>query len=417
MNGIMPTLTITLPRLHSGGQREVQECAARFIVLDAGRRWGKTRLGVALCTEAGLSGRRAWWVAPSYPMSTVGWRPLKQLAVQIPGVAKREVERTLHYPGGGWVQVKSADKPESLRGEGLDLIVVDEVAHIPKFAEVWEQSLRPALSDRQGKALFISTPRGFNHFWELYQKAEAWNLPSPTNPARWDELLRKEGWAAFQHPTRDNPYIDSEEIESAKAQLPALVFRQEYGAEFVQLAGALFRREWFHTMEKAPEGITYVRFWDLAASTKTSADYTVGAKVGFTSKGFVVIADVVRGRWEWPDALTVIKETALMDGSAVMQGVEAAGTQRGMYQMLIREPRLVGVPLQSVEVVADKLTRAAPWLARAEQSKVALVRAAWNAGFLDEVCAFPETEHDDQVDGVSGAVQMLGTGGIFFARL
>ena len=386
----MTTLTLTLPRLHEGGQRQIKDCTARYIVIDAGRRWGKTRLGVALCTEAGLSGKRAWWVGPDYPTATVGWRPLLHLAAQIPGTVPRLTDRMVHYPGGGWVQVKSADRPESLRGEGLDLVVIDETAHIPKFLEAWQQSLRPALSDRQGKAIFISTPRGFNHFWELYKEAE-----------------RLDGWASFQHPTWDNPYIAESEIEDAKKLLPSLVFRQEYGAEFVQLAGALFQREWFNVIEKAPEGIRYVRFWDLAASTKTSADYTVGAKVGLTRKGLLVIADVARGRWEWPDAVKVIGETALMDGKAVTQGVEAAGVQRGMYQILIREPKLVGIPFRAIEITKDKLTRAMPWLARAEQTMVALVRGEWNAAWLDEVCAFPETEHDDQVDAVSGAVQMF----------
>ncbi len=340
--------------------------------------------------EAG-NGGRAWWIAPAYPTGLIGWRLMKSLTRQIPGTLPRETELMISFPGGGWLQVKSADKPPSLRGEGLDLIVVDEAAHIPRFDEVWEQSLRPALSDREGDALFISTPKGFNHFWELYKRAE-------TDPT----------WAAFQYPTSTNPYIATAEIEEAKRQLPLLVFRQEYGAEFVQLAGALFQREWFNIIEKAPEGIRYVRFWDLATSIKTSADYTVGAKVGLTSKGLLVVADVARGRWEWPDAVKVIGETARMDGPAVMQGIEAAGVQRGMYQTLIREPKLIGLPFKQIEVTRDKLTRAMPWLARAEQGMVALVRGAWNAGWLDEVCAFPETEHDDQVDATSGAVAMLG---------
>lgn len=342
---------------------------------------------------------RAWWVAPNYPMSNVGWRPLKGLASQIPGTLKREMDRTLHYPGGGWVQVKSADKPEGLRGEGLDLVVVDETAHIPKFEEVWEQSLRPALSDRQGKALFISTPRGFNHFWELYNRAQT-----------------ETGWAAFQHPTWDNPYIEASEIEAAREQLPALVFRQEYGAEFVQLAGALFRREWFQLWETAPE-IPYARYWDLATSTKEMASYTAGVKAGFTEDGTLVVADVVRGRWEWPDALHVIGTTARADGASVRQGVEDVGAQKGMYQALMREPALRGVGFWPVTVHKDKLSRALPVLARAEQRKVALVMGEWNGGFLDEVCAFPESDNDDQVDGLSGAAEMLTRKGFIIARM
>lgn len=383
-------MKIRLPKLHEGGQRQIRDCPARFIVLVAGRRFGKTRLGVALCTEAGLQGKRAWWVGPTYPTASVGWRPLLHLAAQIPGTLPLKTTRTIYYPGGGWVQVRSAEKPESLRGEGLDLVIIDETAHMPRFEEAWQQSIRPALSDRKGRAMFVSTPKGFNHFYELFRKAENGDGQ----------------WAAFQHPSWDNPFLDPEEIEAAKKQLPSLVFRQEYGAEFVQLAGALFRREWFEIIDAEPEG-QYVRSWDLAASTKTTADYTVGVKVGLTRDGILIIADMVRGRWEWPTALRMISETARGDGVSVVQGVEDVGVQKGMYQLLMAEPQLVGLAFKPITVHKDKLTRAMPWLARAEQQKVRMVRGEWNAAALDEICAFPESRHDDIVDAVSGAVQLL----------
>lgn len=321
---------------------------------------------------------------------------LKALAQQIPGTAKSEVNRLIEFPSGGFAQVKSADKPESLRSEGLDGVIVDEAAHIRKFAEVWEQSLRPALSDRRGGAWFISTPKGFNDFWELFKRGDP------------ESADYQADWRSFHFPTWDNPFIEPQEIADAQRDLPALVFRQEYGAEFVQLAGALFKREYFQITEELPSVGRWVRSWDLAASTKTSASYTVGARVGLMDNGTLVIADVIRGRWEWPDALRVIANTARADGPAVTQGVEDVGTQKGMYQLLLREPTLVDLSFVPVRPPADKITRASPWLARAEQGKLLMVRGAWNAAFVDECCAFPESTHDDQVDAVSGAVQMLG---------
>jgi len=384
-------MTIALPGLHEN-QRPIARDQARFIVVSAGRRFGKTRLGVTKTTEKGLKGGRAWWVAPTYPLGAVGWRLSKWLARQIPGTVIRESVRMIEYPGGGTSQVKSADSPDSLRSEGLDLAVVDETAHVPKFDEVWEQALRPALSDRKGGALFISTPKGFNHFYELFKRAEGSDV-----------------WAAYRHPTWDNPYIDPEEIEAARLELPSLVFRQEYGAEFVQLAGALIQREWLleRLINDEPPGIRWVRYWDLAVTAKTTGDYTVGAKVGMMKDGIVVIANIVRGRWEWPDALKVIAETAKADGSGVQQGIEAVGVQKGAYQTLMRDPGLVGIALRPITVQKDKLTRAMPLVARAEAKNIALVRGAWNMAFIDEACAFPETDHDDQVDAVSGAMQML----------
>jgi len=120
-------LTVRLPSMHAG-QMEVARDPARFKVLDAGRRWRKSSLGVILCVETALKGGFSWWVSPSYPMSQVGWRMLKGLGRQIPNVNKKEVDRMLEFPTGGFVQVKSADKPDSLRGEGLNLVALDECA-------------------------------------------------------------------------------------------------------------------------------------------------------------------------------------------------------------------------------------------------------------------------------------------------
>jgi len=386
----MATWTIALPALHNH-QEPIAHDPSRFIVVAAGRRFGKTRLGVTKCTEKGLEGKRAWWVAPTYPLGAVGWRLSKWLAKQIPGTVTKESVRMIEYPGGGTSQVKSADNPDSLRSEGLDLVVVDETAHMLRFSEAWEQALRPALSDRKGGALFISTPKGYNHFHELFKKAG-----------------NGENWAAYQHPTWDNPYIDPAEIEVAKLELPDLIFRQEYGAEFVQLVGALFRREWFleRLIDDEPPSIRWVRYWDIAVTKKTTGDFTVGAKVGMM-KEILVIADIVRGRWEWPDAVKVIAETAKADGSGVRQGIESVGVQKGMYQTLMRDPALVGLAFHAIKVQKDKLTRAMPLLARAEAMNIALVRGPWNKPFIDEACAFPETKHDDQVDAVSGAMSML----------
>ena len=142
---------------------------ARFKVLAAGRRWGKSSLGVILALRTGLEGGRAWWVAPTYPIAQLGWRVLKQLSRKIPGVEIREDDRIVRLPGGGEIQVKSADNPDSLRGAGLDGVVLDEAAYVKE--EAWTESLRPALADRQGWALFISTPNGLNWFHRLYERA------------------------------------------------------------------------------------------------------------------------------------------------------------------------------------------------------------------------------------------------------
>ena len=215
-------MRVTLPRLHQG-QKEVASAPARFKVLAAGRRFGKTRLGAAMCLETALSGKRAWWIGPSYKMAHVGWRGIRQLASQIPGAEIRQVDRIVTMPGGGWAQVRSADDPQSLRGEGLDFVVLDECAFMREAA--WQEALRPSLADRKGRALFISTPKGRNFFWRLWQRGQEGG----------DE------WVSFQFPTSANPYIDQGEIDAAQANLPERIFQQEFLASFLEDAGGIFR--------------------------------------------------------------------------------------------------------------------------------------------------------------------------------
>jgi phage terminase large subunit-like protein len=219
----MPTLNVTLPALHTS-QRRVVDSDKRFRVLACGRRWGKTRLGAALCIYVALSGGRSWWCAPSYPMSIVGWRLIHRLALQIPDVEIRKAERSITFPTGGEIWVRSADNPDSLRGEGLDFAVLDECAFMKEPA--WQEAIRPALSDRQGRAMFISTPKGRNWFWRLWQRCQ------DDNDSEW------QGW---QLPTSDNPYIADEEIEAARKSLPERIYRQEYLALFIDDSGGVFR--------------------------------------------------------------------------------------------------------------------------------------------------------------------------------
>lgn len=218
----MPTLTINPPALHPG-QRMVMANRARFKVMACGRRWGKTRLGSLMCIDVAVRNGRAWWVAPSYKMARVGWRLLTRLAYQIPGAEVRKADMMILLPTGGEMAVRSADNPDSLRGEGLDFVVMDECAFTQESA--WAEALRPALSDRRGRALFISTPKGRNWFWHIYQHASEFS-----------------DWASWSFPTANNPYIDAGEIEAARQSLPERTFRQEYLAEFIDDAGGVFRR-------------------------------------------------------------------------------------------------------------------------------------------------------------------------------
>ena len=120
--------------------------------------------------------------------------------------------------------MRSADNPQSLRGEGLNYVVMDEAAFMKP--EVWTEALRPSLSDTLGRALFISTPRGRNWFWEQHQRG----------------VRGEADYQSFYFPTSANPHIPAGEIEAARQELPEIIFRQEYLAEFIDDAGSVFRR-------------------------------------------------------------------------------------------------------------------------------------------------------------------------------
>jgi phage FluMu gp28-like protein len=202
----------------------VWEHPARFNVIDAGRRWGKSRFGSLRCNVCAMRGGRAWWVFPSYPMAAVGWRMLRKLAIQVPGVKVRESDKTVEFPSGGMAQIRSADNPDSLRGESLDDLVLDECAFMHESA--WTEALRPTLADRKGRAVFVSTPKGRNWFWRLWKQAEA----------------DGDQWKAWQFPTSSNPFIDQSEIDAAQRHLPERIFAQEYMAQFIEDGGGVFRR-------------------------------------------------------------------------------------------------------------------------------------------------------------------------------
>ena len=390
-------MPIQLPPLHPA-QREIKNGSRRFTVVACGRRFGKTRFAAARAfamAGSDITARnlgQVFWIAPPDAVDTA-WRIAYDWARQISAPIDKTMQRISF--GRGTLRMRSYDSRAGLRSDANDLLVVDEAAHIPGFKDIWEQELRPTLTDRKGEALFISSPKGHNYFHDLFSKAA--NDPE---------------WAAFQMPSQRNPFLDPSEIEAARLDLPQLVFRQEYLAEFVQMAGAMFKREYFEIVDHAPALRAQARHWDLAASIKTQADRSAGVRLGVDDNGTVYILDCIADRWAWPALIRIIGQTARADnsgGNHVLQSVETGGQQKGMLDILTAEPSLAAIGFRGITPAADKITRANPWLARAEQGKVKLVRGAWNGPWLDEVCSFTGNpkDHDDRVDATSGAFNAL----------
>jgi hypothetical protein len=220
---------------HTGGQEDVAASEARFRILRAGRRWGKTELAAHEAIMAALEAdhQMVWWVSNSDKNVRRGYRKvLEQLPPGLlakPAPSESANDRILTFRNGSKMEFYTAGSAgrsagadaSPLTGEGVNFLIVDEAALITEM--VWYQHLRPTLSDKAGRALIISTPRGRNWFWKLWKRGQ---LPGD--------------YKSWHFTSYDNPYIPDEEIEDARSQLPDIVFRQEYLAEFVANAASIF---------------------------------------------------------------------------------------------------------------------------------------------------------------------------------
>jgi hypothetical protein len=218
----MTTVQIRLPELFEA-QKRIIDHPARFKILDCGRRFGKTIVGEDYLWEGLLLGEPVGYFAPLDVMSFEVWEATKRTFAPLIG-DKSEHEKRLELVNGGTLDCWTA-KSEAVRGRKYKRAVIDEAALIPTIA-YWHEVVRPLLTDYEGSAMFLSTPRGQNWFWELFQMGQNEKLSD---------------WQSWQHPTADNPYIKATEIEAARRELPERAFRQEYLAEFLEDSGSVFR--------------------------------------------------------------------------------------------------------------------------------------------------------------------------------
>ena len=207
-------------------QETIANDTHRFICVVAGRRFGKTHLSIRqLCRHARQPDSTVWYVAPTYRQAKqIVWRKLKN-KLQDLRWSKRvnESELSIELKNGSIISLKGADNADSLRGVGLDYLVMDEFADIDP--EAWYEVLRPTLADRQGGALFIGTPKGLGNWaHDLY------NMPSE----------QPEQWASYQYTTVDGGQVKPEEIEAARRDLDERTFRQEFMATFETYAGRIY---------------------------------------------------------------------------------------------------------------------------------------------------------------------------------
>lgn len=213
--------------LHPGQAQVVAE-AARFNVLNCGRRFGKTTLGLDIAAVPLADGQPFGWFAPSYKYLLEVWRDAVRWLAPVT-LSKNATDRRIELVNGGLFECWTLDGPnaeDAGRGRKYARIVVDEAAKVPTLERAWQEAIRPTLTDFAGDAYFLSTPKGRNFFHRSYLRGQDPGYPD---------------WMSWTMPSSANPYLPPGEIEQARRDLPDRVFRQEYLAEFLDDGGGVFR--------------------------------------------------------------------------------------------------------------------------------------------------------------------------------
>lgn len=191
-----------------------------------GRRWGKTVLGGKLAIDALNHGAPVAWFSPTYKMLIEVWRDLKLRLHD--AIARSSIqERRIELLTGGVLEMWSLDDINAGRGRKYARAIVDEAAMVSNLMDTWNAAIRPTLADYQGDAWFLSTPKGRNAFWQMWQ---------------WGQDAQYHEWQSWQMPTLRNPYIVPSEVEAMRLSLPERIYQQEVEAAFLEDGGGVFRR-------------------------------------------------------------------------------------------------------------------------------------------------------------------------------
>jgi predicted phage terminase large subunit-like protein len=180
-------------------------------------------------------------------------------------------------------------------------------------------------------------------------------------------------------------------------------------AKIVEFSSGVIKGEWFSIVPYIPPQRPSVRYWDIAATVKTSSDYSAGALCSYVNSKFTV-HHMDHGKWEYPDLRNRIVARAKEDGRQTIIAIEAAGQQQIVIDDIKRLPELRDYVIRAISPRGDKYSRAMPWVSRAQLGSVQLCSGHWITAFLSEAEAFSgdmSHEHDDQIDAVSGGYSAL----------
>jgi phage terminase large subunit len=226
-------------------RREILNDPARYKIVSSGRRFGKSYFSVLFLLNKPLeANERRWIVFPTYRQAKmVSWSLLKGIFANKQATIN-ETELSITLDNGAKIELKGADKPDSLRGVSTTMVVMDEYSYMKE--NVWGEIIQPTLAENKGSALFVGTPSGLNHFYDLFVKGQS----------------NDSDYKSWQFTTLEGGFISEEEVENAKKNLDKRTFQQEYEASFLTAANRCaynFNRDTHcRVMEKSPR-----MFWGI----------------------------------------------------------------------------------------------------------------------------------------------------------
>ena len=374
-------------------QQEVFSDDTRFKVVAAGRRCGKTREAAWEMIIRALKTPKVeiFYVAPTQGQARdIMWTIMEDLAHPV-------ITNNMQFKlvNGSRISLKGADRPDTMRGVSLEYLVMDEYADMKP--QVWEEVLRPALADRRGGALFIGTPKGRNHFYDLFLYADKGE---------------DESYKAWHFTSYDNETLSNEEIDLAKKSMSSYAFRQEFLASFEALGSEIFKEEWVKFDKEEPRIGDYYIAIDLAGFTDNSStgkrnkrlDNTAISVVKVNEDGWY-IQDIIYGRW-------TLEETANKIFNAVDRYKPiSVGIERGIAKQAVMSPLTDLMKRRSRFFRVEELTHGnknktdrVVWAlqGRFENGYVTVNKGEWNSEFLDQLFQFPNPlVHDDLVDSLA----------------
>jgi len=321
-------MRIELPTPHVN-QKKILDAEKRFIVIMCGRRFGKSELSQILIIKEALKGGNVAYITPTYGLAQVFFERLTKVLPFKSNISKLKI----YCPNEGSIEFFTGERLDNLRGRKFHLVIIDEAAFIPDLEDGWNNSIRPTLTDYEGKAVFLSTPRGKNFFYSLFMKQG------------------ENDWQSFKFSTYDNPHINPREIDEARIQLPEVVFEQEYMANPSENSANPFGNAFIKRCVKPISAQPIVCYGiDLAKSV----DYTV--IIGLDKDGNVAYFD--RFQMDWHNTKETIKR---LPPAPIV--VDSTGVGDPILEDLLRE----GVNIEGLKFTSQSKQQLMEGLASAIQ--------------------------------------------------